>query len=53
VVVHSSHDDHVILGGVHIPKAVGVHSDRGSGHGFGCDWRGPLDLVGCGRNRSV
>jgi len=38
---------HVILEGIHIPKAMGVHSDQG----FGCDLdatgRGPWGLVGC------
>ena len=29
---------HVILEGVHIPKAMGVHSDQGLACDFGCDW---------------
>jgi len=29
-------DCHVISEGIHIPKAMGVHSDQG----FGCDFRG-------------
>jgi len=32
----------MISGGIHIPKAVGVHSDQGSGHDFGCDWERPM-----------
>jgi len=32
----------VILEGIHIPKAMGVHSDQGFGCGFGCDWERPL-----------
>jgi len=34
-VVHSSCD----LGRLHIPKAMGVHSDQGSGHNIECDGR--------------
>jgi len=30
---------HVISVGVHIPKAMGVHSDQGSGHNIECDGR--------------
>jgi len=36
--VQLSHDGHMTLESLHIPKAVGVHSDHGSGHDFGCDW---------------
>ena len=32
-------DRHVISEGVYIPKAVGVHSDQGSGHNIECDGR--------------
>ena len=30
---------HMILEGVHIPKAMGVHSNQGSGHNIECDGR--------------
>ena len=42
MVVQSSRAGHVISGGIHVPKAVGVHSDQGSGHDFGCDWERPM-----------
>jgi len=32
----------MILEGVHIPKAMGVHSDQGFGCDFGWDWKRPL-----------
>ena len=42
VVVQSSCDGHVTLEGLHIPKAVGVHSDHSSGCDFGCDGKRPM-----------
>ena len=30
------------LEGIHIPKAMGGHSDQGSGHEFGCNWERPM-----------
>ena len=33
---------HVISEGIHIPKAMGVHSNQGFGCDFGCDWERPL-----------
>ena len=35
-------DHHVISEGIHIPKAMGVHSDQGFGCDFGCGWERPL-----------
>ena len=35
-------DHHVISEGIHIPKAMGVHSDQGFGCDFGCDLGRPL-----------
>ena len=35
-------DHHVISEGIYIPKVVEVHSDQGSGHDFGCDWKRPM-----------
>ena len=32
---------HMISEGIHIPKAMGVHSDLGFGCDFGCDWEAP------------
>jgi len=35
------------LEGIHIPKAMEVHSNYGSGCDFGCDGKGPMGLVRC------
>jgi len=33
---------HMISEGIHIPKAMGVHSNQGFGCDFGCNWERPL-----------
>ena len=33
---------HMISEGIHIPKAMGVHSDQVFGCDFGCNWKRPL-----------
>jgi len=33
---------HMILEGIHIPKAMGVHCDQGLACDFGCDLERPL-----------
>ena len=35
-------DHHMISEGIHITKAMGVHSYQGSGHDFRCDWERPM-----------
>jgi len=42
MVVQSSHDGHMTSDGLHIPEAVGVHSDHGSGCDFRCDGKRPM-----------
>jgi len=42
IVAVSSHDGHMTLEGSYIPKAMGVCSDWGYGHNFGCDRKRPM-----------
>ena len=53
MVVWLSHDGHVISAGIHIPKAMGVHFNYGSGCNFRCDRKSPWDLVECDWNWSA
>jgi len=46
-------DHHMSSEGVHIPKAMGVHYDKGSGHNIECDGRRTKDWVRHDRTRSA